>query len=173
MFSLLAVILFLFLQSLRSQLATLEKEHAELEGKYSEAEKERNELYEKFEAMVGAARSRAEARNDVLEKKLAEVEHEYVVKKSQVQEVMVAAKLDPSLMGAVNARLDAILETRNTLLRELQHAVATLAKAHNDAARVLAARLRDMGVPAEEVAYPLLPSATGLAPAGLVSKPSV
>lgn len=144
-----------------------------MESRYAEAERERNELYDKFASMVGAAKAKAEAKNDVLERKLQEVEHEYVVKKSQVQEVMVAAKLDPSLMGAVNARLDAILETRNSLLRELQHSVATLAKAHNDAARVLAARLRDMGVPAEEVAYPLLPSATGLAPAGLVSKPSV
>lgn len=151
----------------------MEKDHADLEGRYAEAEKERQELYQRFEAMVSAARTRAEAKNEVLERRLLEVENEYLVKKSQVSEVMVAAKLDPSLMTAVNARLDAILETRNTLLRELQHAVATLAKAHNDSARVLAARLRDMGVPAEEVAYPLLPSATGLAPAGLVSKPSV
>jgi hypothetical protein len=58
-------------------------------------------------------------------------------------------------------------------VRELQHNVATLTKAHNDTARVLAARLRDMGLPPAEVAYALIPSATGVAPAGLVSRPGV
>lgn len=159
------------LQALRMQLATLEREHGALEAKYGEADRERGELYDKFDAMVRAARTRAEARNEALEKRLSEVEHEFIVKKTQVSEVMVAAKLDPAVVAIINSRLDAILESRNSLLRELQHSVATLTKAHNDAARVLAARLRDMGVTAAEVAYPLLPSATGLAPAGLVAKP--
>ena len=78
---------------------------------------------------------------------------------------MTAAHMDAGMAALINARLDAVLETRNRLLRELQHSVATLTKAHNDAARVLAARLRDMGVPAEEVAYAATRKA-GLMPGG-------
>ena len=40
---------------MRAQLAALEKEQADLEMKYSDAEKERAELYDKFDAMVRIA----------------------------------------------------------------------------------------------------------------------
>lgn len=40
------------LQTMRTQLATLERSQAELERKYAEAEVERDELYDKFEGMV-------------------------------------------------------------------------------------------------------------------------
>jgi CBS domain-containing protein len=55
-----------------------------------ETERERAELYERFDAMVRAARGRAETRNDALERRLGVVEHEYTVRKAQVSEVMTA-----------------------------------------------------------------------------------
>lgn len=202
-------------QTLRTQLATLERDHAELEAKYAATERERDALYEKFESMVRrsrarardggmdgprrtaqtprapllsmfyrgslrspslqveSARERADAKSALLERRLGDVEHEYVVRRAQVQEVMVAHAVPASTMAAIGGRLDAALESRAGLLRELQHNIAVLTKAHNDTARVLAARLRDMGLPPAEVAYALIPSATGVAPAGLVSRPGI
>jgi len=46
------------LASLRGQLAALEREQGDLEVRYAEAERERDELYDKFEAMVRAGRRR-------------------------------------------------------------------------------------------------------------------
>lgn len=109
----------------------------------------------------------------MLEKRLSEAEHEYLTKKTQITEVLSAAKLDPTVLHVVNSKLDSVLETRNAVIRELQGSVATITKAHNDAARVLEAKLRDMGVPVEEARYPLLPSMTGVGPAGLVSRPTI
>ena len=126
-----------------------------------------------FRVQVHAARTRAEARNDVLAAKLAEAEREYVVKKTQVSEVLVAARMDPAVVLKINSRLDAILESRNALMRELQHSIATVTKAHNDGVRVMEARLRGMGLPADEVARGLIPSATGTGPAGLVARPTI
>jgi predicted RNA-binding Zn ribbon-like protein len=122
---------------------------------------------------VLAARMRADTKNELLEKKLSEAEHEYLSRKSQVNEVLIAAKLDPAVLSMVHAKLDSVLETRNAMIRELQQGVSTLTKAHNDAVRVFEAKLRDMGIPGEEAIHSLLPSATGVGPAGLVAKPTI
>ncbi|RYG54595.1 hypothetical protein EON66_06930 [archaeon] len=120
-----------------------------------------------------STQARSEAKNDVLEKRLAEAEAEYFTRKTQIAEVLAAARLDPAVLNMVNARLDAVLEGRNALIRELQHSVALLTRAHNDAARVYEAKLSDFGVRAEDARHDLLPSATGLGPAGLVARPTV
>lgn len=161
------------LASLRSQIATLEKSHVVLERDYAAAERERDDLYAKFATMVHTARVRSEAKNEVLERRLAEAEHDFLSRKAQVQEVLVAAKLDPSVLGVINSRLDAVLESRSAMIKELQGSIAMLAKAHNDAARVFDAKLRAMGVPREETAPELFVTATGVGPAGLVAKPAI
>lgn len=76
-------------------------------------------------------------------------------------------------MVAISQRLDVLLEKRNRLIRDLQASVGLLTKAHNDAVRVLEARLRDMGVPESELSYPLLATTAGVGPAGLVTQPAV
>lgn len=86
---------------------------------------------------------------------------------------MVAAHLDAPTMHAISQRLDVLLEKRNRLIRDLQSSVGMLTKAHNDAVRVFEARLRDMGVPEAELAYPLLTTTAGVGPAGLVTQPAI
>lgn len=193
------------LASLRAQIASLEKAHVALEKDYAAAERDRDELYDKFSAMVEAARTRSEAKNEALEKRLAAAEYEYATRKAQVTEVLVAAKLDPSLMSVVNARLDSVLESRNQMISQLQRSVAMLTKAHNDAQRVFDAKMRHLSIPTAVggaataaaavggaaagaasgrgaydaagagggVLGEILPSATGIGPAGLVAKPSL
>jgi len=159
--------------ALRAQLAGLERGHAELEARYAATEREREELYTKFQSVVAATRARSEAKNEVLEKRLAEAEAEYGMRRLQVQEVMTAARMDPGVIGIINGKLDGMLESRNVMIRELQHSIATLTKAHNDAVRVFDSRLRAMGLPSDDATHALLPSHTGIGPAGLVARPAV
>ncbi len=86
---------------------------------------------------------------------------------------MAAAHVDPSTMHAISQRLDLLLEKRNRMIRDLQSSVGLLTKAHNDAVRVLGSRLRDMGIPEAELAYPLLATTAGVGPAGLVTQPAI
>jgi hypothetical protein len=86
---------------------------------------------------------------------------------------MAAAHVDPSTMVAISQRLDVLLEKRNRMIRDLQSSVGLLTKAHNDAVRVLESRLRDMGIPEPELAYPLLATSAGVGPAGLVTQPAI
>ena len=74
-------------QTLRSQTDDVQRAHAELEAKYAAAQAERDALYSRFEELVMAAQARAEARNEILERKLAEAEAEFVTKKTQIEEV--------------------------------------------------------------------------------------
>jgi hypothetical protein len=99
----------------------------------------------------------------------------FTIVSPQVGEVMVAARLDPSLLQAVNARLDEVLESRNNIIRQLQQSVSLVVKAHNDTVRVFEARLRDLGIPSDVGSDPdalLIPSPTSLGPAQLVAKPA-
>ena len=114
---------------------------------------------------------RADARNEGLESKLEGVQEEFDEKSAQLQEVLTAAHLDPSIIGMVAGRLDAILDARNGIIRELQHQVARVTKSHNDALRVFEGKLRDMGIPTGDMPFVPLPTATTLAPGGLVAAP--
>lgn len=158
---------------LKANLTAMRQRQQELETGYETTQQERDELYSRFETMVRAAQATSESRNAALEHKLAEAEHEYMTRRAQVSEVMSAAQLDPTILETVGSQLDAVLESRNTMLRDMQVAVGALTKAHNDAVRVLDAKLRSLGIPAEETARPLLPTAVGVGPAGLVAKPSM
>lgn len=104
------------LQTLRTQTEEVQRAHALLEAQYAEAQLERDALYSRFEETVYAAQARrprctprlwrscrhcccsfaparvhpqarAEAKNEVLERKLAEAEAEFVTKKTQIEEV--------------------------------------------------------------------------------------
>lgn len=95
-----------------------------------------------------------------------------MTRRAQLNEVLTAVQLDPSVLASIGSHLDSVLESRNILIRDLEQAVGALTKAHNDTVRVFDAKLRAMGLPAEETVRALLPSVTGTGPAGLVAKPS-
>lgn len=159
------------IRKLDDDIAGLQRSIARMEAVYDKTEAEKEELQERFQSTVEAVQGRAEARNEALESKLESVQDEFDEKSAQLQEVLTAAQLDPSVIGMVASRLDSILDARNGIIRELQHQVARVTKSHNDALRVFEAKLRDMGIPTGDMPFVPLPTATTLAPAGLVAAP--
>lgn len=168
-------------KALQSQIASLEGAHTSLEQRYAEVEAERDELYAKFEATVRMVKERSEAKNEVLEKRLSEAEAEFASKRAMIDDVLVSAQLDPHVLSAISAKLDAVLEGRNAMLRDLQTSITKLTKAHNDSVRVFEARLRELGLPQTAVtgltmagtATGFIVSAATTGPAGLVAKPTI
>jgi len=164
------------LRQMRAQLAALEQSYADTERKYAETEAERDELYAKFEATVRLAQARSEGKHEVLERKLAAAEGEAAARKAQVEHVLSAAQLDPSVLVSIADKLDAALEGRNKAIRDLQLGISKLSKAHDDAVRVFFARFREYDTP-EEVIQSLPVQMLGVAgsvgPAGLVAKPVI
>ena len=106
-----------------------------------------------------------------------------------------AANLDPSALTLVTRKLEDVLDSKNSAIRDLQYELARVCKvyphththtqthkhhfssslqAHNDLIRTYEAKLASFGVPAEELGFkPLKSTVTGQTlgegPAGLVS----
>jgi chromosome segregation ATPase len=159
------------IHKLDDDIAGLQRSISNMEGGFTRVESERDELTEKFQATVSAMQVKADQRNEALESKLDGVQDEFDEKSAQLQEVLTAASLDPAVIGMVSSRLDAILDARNRIIKELQHQVARVTKSHNDALRVFEAKLRDMGVDTGDLPFVPLPTTTTMAPAGLVAAP--
>eukprot|EP01138_Halocafeteria_seosinensis_P002230 gb/GECG01002282.1/.p1 GENE.gb/GECG01002282.1/~~gb/GECG01002282.1/.p1 ORF type:complete len:180 (+),score=26.02 gb/GECG01002282.1/:1-540(+) len=161
---------FTLLQGLAKEIHDLRNKHDQTEAEYEKLEKERDELYSKFEDAIRTVQDRVEFRNKLLEQKLDAIAEEHENKSAQLQEVISAAELDPSALEMVNERLDSILGERSRMLKDLQYQVARVTKAHNDALRVYEAKLQDMGIDTSKLGHKPLPTSAGLGPAGLVAR---
>ena len=161
------------LQLLESQLATLHGEHAGTATEYANVEKERDELFNSFEASVKQIQQKTDFRNIVLDQKLGNMESSLENAKVQVTQIVGAANLDPIEMEKVEASLDDTLSTRNQLIKDLRFALVRVTKSYNDSLRSFAQKLSDLGIPASEVdsmGFVPIPTSASIGPAGLVVK---
>lgn len=159
------------LTALDRELVATRRRHRLIERAFAELERERDQLYDSFEETVRAVQRRAEYRNEVLERKLDELQVAFETKSTQLDEALRAARLDPTAVGAVTRRVDAMLDGRNEMIRELQYAIARVSKSHNDAIRVHEAKLAALGIDRAEADLKPLNTTTSTAPAGLVARP--
>ena len=114
--------------------------------------------------------------------------------------MLAAANLDPSVLTRVTRKLEDVLDSKNSAIRDLQyelarvckvrshhyqhphththiHALPSSSQAHNDLIRTYEAKLASFGVPTEELGFhPLKSTVTGQTlgegPAGLISSPA-
>merc|ERR1712227_943417 len=128
------------LHVLETQLRDLTWEHEVLEQRFHHVEKERDELYEKFESTIYDVQQKSGFKNILLERKLQ----------------------------AINEKLDDVLDAKNAAIKDLQYELARVTKAHNDVIRVYESKLTEFGIPVEELGFRPLLTNTGTGPAGLV-----
>jgi len=156
------------LHVLETQLRDLTWEHEVLEQRFHHVEKERNELFEKFESTIYDVQQKSGFKNILLERKLQAINESLEKKESQLSEVIHAANLDPNLLGTVSKKLDDVLDAKNGAIKDLQYELARVTKAHNDVIRVYESKLTEFGIPVEELGFRPLVTSTGTGPAGLV-----
>ena len=143
-------------------------EHEVLEQRFHHVEKERDELYDKFENTIYDVQQKSGFKNILLERKLQAINESLEKKESQLSEVINAANLDPNLLGTVSKKLDDVLDAKNGAIKDLQYELARVTKAHNDVIRVYESKLTEFGIPVEELGFRPLVTSTGTGPAGLV-----
>eukprot|EP00767_Chilomastix_cuspidata_P001720 gnl/Chilomastix_cuspidata/1843.p2 GENE.gnl/Chilomastix_cuspidata/1843~~gnl/Chilomastix_cuspidata/1843.p2 ORF type:complete len:481 (+),score=292.91 gnl/Chilomastix_cuspidata/1843:2669-4111(+) len=120
--------------------------------RFEELEKERNSLYERFEAAVCDIEERSVFREVLLERKLRAVAERAEQQEAQISEIVEAANLDPESVGAMHARLEAILDNKNRRIRELNFELMRIMRLYNEALRVFGSKLEAFGVPQAELA---------------------
>merc|ERR1712113_843941 len=147
------------------------QEYHTTQEKYRKLEKERDDLYRRFQKAVREIQRKAElGKNSVLEKKLEVLSGQFDEKQAQLSEVLTAAKLDPAIVASVTKKLEQVLGAKNRQIKDLQYQVHQCTKSYNDTIRVYETKLPALGVDPEEIGFEPIQTATSLMPARLVTR---
>uniref|UniRef100_A0A8C9IV13 Dynein regulatory complex subunit 4 n=5 Tax=Catarrhini TaxID=9526 RepID=A0A8C9IV13_9PRIM len=159
------------------ELKDLQWEHEVLEQRFTKVQQERDELYRKFTAAIQEVQQKTGFKNLVLERKLQALSAAVEKKEVQFNEVLAASNLDPAALTLVSRKLEDVLESKNSTIKDLQYELARVCKAHNDLLRTYEAKLLAFGIPLDNVGFKPLETAVigqtlGQGPAGLVGTPT-
>jgi len=158
-------------KQLEERIGEAKQDYRGTEEKFRKLEKERDDLYRRFQKAVREIQRRAElGKNAVLEKKLEVLQGHFDEKQAQLTEVLAAAKLDPSVVASVTKKLEQVLGAKNRQIKELQYQVHQCTKAYNDTIRVYESKLPALGIDQEEIGFEPIQTATSLMPARLVTR---
>lgn len=155
----------------------LEWEQEVLQQRFATTQGERDELYNKFVKAIHEVQQKSNFKNLLLEKKLSALADTLEKKEAQLNEVLSASNLDPTALTVVTRKLEDVLDSKNSAIKDLQYELARVCKAHNDLIRTYEAKLQSFGVPVEELGFKPLESnvggqSLGQGPAGLVAAPT-
>ncbi|XP_006860150.1 PREDICTED: growth arrest-specific protein 8 [Chrysochloris asiatica] len=159
------------------ELKDLQWEHEVLEQRFLKVQQERDQLYQKFTAAIQEVQQKTGFKNLVLERKLQALSTAVEQKEAQLNEVLATSSLDPAALTVVSRKLEDVLESKNTTIKDLQYELARVCKAHNDLLRTYEAKLLAFGIPLDNVGFRPLETAIvgqmlGQGPAGLVATPT-
>jgi len=157
------------LKDFKKSLAEIRKNKEQLEADFKKVEKEKNDMYARFEIVVGQLQSRANYKNDQLFEKLQNLESAVERKELTLRDIVQRSGLDQGTVDDITKRMEEAIEAKNSILRNLKYSLAHATKAYNDAIRVYEAKLVEFGIPAEELGMEPLPTNTSKMPAGLVA----
>lgn len=158
-------------KQLEEKTSEAKQEYRATEEKFRKLEKERDDLYRRFQKAVRETNRRAElGKNAVLEKKLETLTAQLDEKQAQLTEVLTAAHLDPTVVASVTKKLEQVLGAKNRQIKDLQYQVHQCTKAYNDTIRVYESKLPALGIDPEEIGFEPIQTATSYMPAKLVTK---
>jgi len=158
-------------KQLEEKISEAKQDYRGTEEKYRKLEKERDDLYRRFQKAVREIQRKAElGKNSVLEKKIEQLQMQYDEKQAQLTEVLAAAKLDPGVVASVTKKLEQVLGTKNRQIKDLQYQVHQCTKSYNDTIRVYESKLPALGIDPEEIGFEPIQTATSHMPARLVTK---
>lgn len=123
----------------------------------------------KFNSVVSHLNSQSDYKNSMLNEKLHSYELELEKKEAHLTDVVQRAGFDQKSVDEIMKKMEEAIEAKNSILRNLKYSLAHATKAYNDAIRVYEAKLREFGIPAEELGLELLETNTSTMPAGLVA----
>ncbi|OPJ78285.1 dynein regulatory complex subunit 4 isoform X1 [Patagioenas fasciata] len=161
----------------QKELKDLQWEHEVLEQRFSKVQAERDELYQKFTKAINEVQQKTGFKNLLLERKLKGLLSVLEKKEVELSEAFAASNLDPGALSLVSNKLEDVLNSKNTTIKDLQLQLARVCKAHNDMLQTFQAKLTDFGIPLDNLGFkplasPVLGQALGQGPAGLVAVPT-
>merc|ERR1711871_1519994 len=132
---------------------SLQWEHEVLLQRYGSLEKERDELYDKFQSSVYEVQQKSGFKNLLLEKQLSGIGEALEKKEAQLNEVLVNENLAPNGSGDGSQKMEDIIEGKNQTVRDLQQELERVVRAYNDTLRQYQGKLTEYGIPHEELGF--------------------
>ena len=157
------------LEDIQKRLKNIKEQKVQLDEKKKNAERQRDDMYQKFEIAIRQLQGRAENKNEILERKLAVFQRDLERKEMTLRELVQRSGLDQGTVDNICKNMEEAIEAKNSILRNLKYSLAHAIKAYNDAIRVYEAKLLEFGIPADELGIEPLVTNTSTMPAGLVA----
>ena len=129
------------------------RDHEVITQRFAQVQKERDELYEKFESSIYDVQQKSGFKNLLLERKLTALSEALEQKEAQLNEVVARANIDPAVLGGVQGSLDDIIEAKNQSVRQLQQELEGMIAAHQDLVQASEEKMAEYGVPMEELGF--------------------
>ncbi|CAN0379997.1 unnamed protein product [Ascophyllum nodosum] len=124
-----------------------------LRQRHEIATRERDELKDRFQDSVKGTHMKSGFRSLLLEKKLGSLVEEAEKRDACVNEVLSRANLDVTMATQVKGKVENILEQKTRVILDLEQEVRRIATAHARLVRAAEAKLRDFGIPTEELGF--------------------
>eukprot|EP01007_Sphenomonas_quadrangularis_P000826 NODE_1679_length_791_cov_146.691375_g1403_i0.p1 GENE.NODE_1679_length_791_cov_146.691375_g1403_i0~~NODE_1679_length_791_cov_146.691375_g1403_i0.p1 ORF type:complete len:200 (+),score=96.92 NODE_1679_length_791_cov_146.691375_g1403_i0:26-601(+) len=138
----------------RSRLVVLEQQHSKLvddhrklEGKYDELHRRKEDLLANYQDSLQDVIERSALQNEVLGKRLDDVQAAVDQKDVQLAAVLQAAHLEPSALEMVTSQLEDMLKTKNRAIKDLHFELAKIATTHQDVIKAYERKAQGSGLP--------------------------
>ncbi|NXF41978.1 DRC4 protein, partial [Nyctibius bracteatus] len=142
----------------QKELKDLQWEHEVLVQRFSKVQAERDELYQKFTKAIYEVQQKTGFKNLLLERKLKGLLGVLEKKEVELSEVLAASNLDPGALSLVSHKLEDILSSKDSTIRDLQLQLARVCKAHDDMLQTFKAKLTAFGIPLDDLGFSPLAS---------------
>lgn len=114
---------------------------------------QRDKLREKYQATVFDVQQKAGFRHLLLGKKYHSLKQTLEGKEAQLNEVLARANLESNTAGHMRNKVDELLQGKNQNVVALQAELEQVLAAHNQLTRVVQSKMREFGVPVEEMGF--------------------
>ena len=141
------------LQVVEGQSSTSSWEHETLIQRFSDLERERDDLRNNLMASLFEVKQKSGFRGLLLEKKLSAVRRVQEEREAQLTEVLSRANLEPQVLGNLRGKVDDVLGRKNAEARALQTEVSRLQALHDQLQLSVKDKLKQYGLGLAELGF--------------------
>eukprot|EP00743_Colponemidia_sp_Colp-15_P002907 GILK01003146.1.p1 GENE.GILK01003146.1~~GILK01003146.1.p1 ORF type:complete len:495 (-),score=157.88 GILK01003146.1:117-1601(-) len=132
-----------------------------LTQQFERTQTERDELYKQLQHALLQVQAKAGFKNLVLERKITTLDEDIEKKDTQLRELVLATKLEPTTRAEVQRTVDNLITGKNRSIDNLQTSINQVAKAHDEMIHMYYSKMSEYGIPPEELGFqPLLTKPT-------------
>ena len=136
--------------------------------RFAAVQKQRDEVYNKFEEAIAELQQKNGYKNLCLEKKLEVMQDTVTRKDAIVNEVLKAtAELDNETKDSLSGKVEDVFMAKSRQVQNLNYQLTQVTKQYNDMVGTLKGHLVDAGVPVEELNFQTAPAVADYTAAGV------